>query len=368
MKKWVAGMLLLVIVLLGSVIGFNIFKQHMIANALANRPEPDYPVTAVDVKATNWTPTIEAIGFIDPNQGVNVSTQTAGLIKQINFQSGDKVQAGQVLVQLDDSVEVANLQASQAKLPAVRATYQRYLELSKTKFVSKSNLDEAKANYESLLAQIDSLKATIAHYKIRAPFSGIVGIRNVNLGQYLQPGTNIVRLEDVSVMKLRFTVPQTEISRIHTGQPIDIYVDAYPKVPFSGQITAIEPAVTAQSGLIEVQADIPNNDGRLRSGMFAQAKIILPTLKDQIVIPQTAVAFTLYGETVYVLKEKDGVLRAAQLTVKAGDRRGDSVHILDGLQAGERLVTTGQVRLSNDSKVHVVNDDPLVVPAQPPML
>ncbi|MGL4458413.1 MAG: efflux RND transporter periplasmic adaptor subunit, partial [Plesiomonas shigelloides] len=152
MKKWVAGMLLLVIVLLGSVIGFNIFKQHMIANALANRPEPDYPVTAVDVKATDWTPTIEAIGFIDPNQGVNVSTQTAGLIKQINFQSGDKVQAGQVLVQLDDSVEVANLQASQAKLPAVRATYQRYLELSKTKFVSKSNLDEAKANYESLLA------------------------------------------------------------------------------------------------------------------------------------------------------------------------------------------------------------------------
>ncbi|MBO1110221.1 efflux RND transporter periplasmic adaptor subunit, partial [Plesiomonas shigelloides] len=146
-------------------------------------------------------------------------------------------------------------------------------------------------------------------YKIRAPFSGIVGIRNVNLGQYLQPGTNIVHLEDVSVMTLRFTVPQTEISSINTGQPIDIYVDAYPKVPFSGQITAIEPAVTAQSGLIEVQADSTNNDGGLRSGMFAQAKIILPTLKDQIVIPTTAVALTPYGETGTVLTAKAEVLR-----------------------------------------------------------
>lgn len=368
MKKWVAGMLLLVVVLLGSVIGFNMFKQHMIANALANRPEPDYPVTEMTIKSTNWIPTIEAIGFIEPNQGVFVSTQTPGIVKQINFNSGDQVTAGTVLVQLDDQVERANLQAAQAKLPSVKATYQRYLELSKTKFVSKSNLDEAQANYASLLAQIESLKATIDHYKIRAPFSGIVGIRNINLGQYLQPGTNIVRLEEVSVMKLRFTIPQTEISRVHTGQPIDIYVDAYPQVPFKGQVTAIEPAVTAQSGLIEIQADIPNNDGRLRSGMFAQAKIILPTLADQIVIPQTAITFTLYGETAYVLQEKEGVLRAEQITVKAGDRKGDSVHVLEGLKAGDRLVTTGQVRLSNGSKVHVVNDDPLVTPAQPPML
>ncbi|MGL4455568.1 MAG: efflux RND transporter periplasmic adaptor subunit, partial [Plesiomonas sp.] len=257
MKKWVAGMLLLVVVLLGSVIGFNMFKQHMIANALANRPEPDYPVTEMTIKSTNWIPTIEAIGFIEPNQGVFVSTQTPGIVKQINFNSGDQVTAGTVLVQLDDQVERANLQAAQAKLPSVKATYQRYLELSKTKFVSKSSLDEAQANYASLLAQIESLKATIDHYKIRAPFSGIVGIRNINLGQYLQPGTNIVRLEEVSVMKLRFTIPQTEISRVHTGQPIDIYVDAYPQVPFKGQVTAIEPAVTAQSGLIEIQADIP---------------------------------------------------------------------------------------------------------------
>ncbi|MGL4906666.1 MAG: efflux RND transporter periplasmic adaptor subunit, partial [Plesiomonas sp.] len=147
MKKWVAGMLLLVVVLLGSVIGFNMFKQHMIANALANRPEPDYPVTEMTIKSTNWIPTIEAIGFIEPNQGVFVSTQTPGIVKQINFNSGDQVTAGTVLVQLDDQVERANLQAAQAKLPSVKATYQRYLELSKTKFVSKSSLDEAQANY-----------------------------------------------------------------------------------------------------------------------------------------------------------------------------------------------------------------------------
>lgn len=212
---------------------------------------------------------------------------------------------------------------------------------------------------------------------MRAPFSGVVGLRNVFLGQYLQPGTDIVRLEDTSVMRLRFTVPQTDISKIKLGQTIKINVDAYPQTQFDGHITAIEPAVNFQSGLIQVQADIPNNDGQLRSGMFARASIILPTVKDQIVIPQTAISFTLYGQNVYVLKEgeetdKEGnkvkVLRAKQVVVKAGERRGNDVHVLSGIQAGDQIVLSGQVRLSNDTKVHVVENDALAVPAQTPML
>ncbi|MGY3863123.1 efflux RND transporter periplasmic adaptor subunit [Aeromonas lacus] len=377
MKKWMAIMLLIAIALFGSVIGFNLFKQKMIAKYMANRPEPDFPVTAMVTKAQDWIPTIEAIGFIEPNQGVTLSTELAGTIDAITFESGKPVKADQLLLSLDSSVEKANLRASQAKLPAAKAKFDRFQNLYKTSSISKEQLDEAEAAYRSLEADIESLKATIARREVRAPFSGVVGLRNVFLGQYLQPGTDIVRLEDTSVMRLRFTVPQTDISKIKLGQTIKINVDAYPQTQFDGHITAIEPAVNYQSGLIQVQADIPNNDGQLRSGMFARASIILPTVQNQIVVPQSAISFTLYGQNVYVLKEseetdKEGkkvmVKRAKQVVVKAGERRGNDVHVLSGIQAGDEIVLSGQVRLSNDTKVHVVENDALAVPAQTPML
>ncbi|MBL0547161.1 efflux RND transporter periplasmic adaptor subunit [Aeromonas jandaei] len=377
MKKWMAIMLLIAIALFGSVIGFNLFKQKMIAKYMANRPEPEFPVTAMVTKAQDWIPTIEAIGFIEPNQGVTLSTELAGTIDAITFESGKPVKADQLLLSLDSSVEKANLRASQAKLPAAKAKFDRFQNLYKTSSISKEQLDEAEAAYRSLEADIESLKATIARREVRAPFSGVVGLRNVFLGQYLQPGTDIVRLEDTSVMRLRFTVPQTDISKIKLGQIIKINVDAYPQTQFDGHITAIEPAVNYQSGLIQVQADIPNNDGQLRSGMFARASIILPTVQNQIVVPQSAISFTLYGQNVYVLKEseetdKEGkkvmVKRAKQVVVKAGERRGNDVHVLSGIQAGDEIVLSGQVRLSNDTKVHVVENDALAVPAQTPML
>ncbi|QNF14935.1 efflux RND transporter periplasmic adaptor subunit [Aeromonas jandaei] len=377
MKKWMAIMLLIAIALFGSVIGFNLFKQKMIAKYMANRPEPEFPVTAMVTKAQDWIPTIEAIGFIEPNQGVTLSTELSGTIDTITFESGKPVKADQLLLSLDSSVEKANLRASQAKLPAAKAKFDRFQNLYKTSSISKEQLDEAEAAYRSLEADIESLKATIARREVRAPFSGVVGLRNVFLGQYLQPGTDIVRLEDTSVMRLRFTVPQTDISKIKLGQIIKINVDSYPQTQFDGHITAIEPAVNYQSGLIQVQADIPNNDGQLRSGMFARASIILPTVQNQIVVPQSAISFTLYGQNVYVLKEseetdKEGkkvmVKRAKQVVVKAGERRGNDVHVLSGIQAGDEIVLSGQVRLSNDTKVHVVENDALAVPAQTPML
>ncbi len=232
MKKWMAIMLLIAIALFGSVIGFNLFKQKMIAQYMANRPEPEFPVTAMVTKAQDWVPTIEAIGFIEPNQGVTLSTELAGTIDAITFESGKPVKADQLLLSLDSTVERANLRASQAKLPAAKAKFDRFQNLYKTSSISKEQLDEAEAAYRSLEADIESLKATIARREVRAPFSGVVGLRNVFLGQYLQPGTDIVRLEDTSVMRLRFTVPQTDISKIKLGQTIKINVDAYPQTQF----------------------------------------------------------------------------------------------------------------------------------------
>lgn len=368
MKKWTFFMLLIAIVLFGSVIGFNLFKQQKIAEYLANRPEPEFPVTAVEVEAVNWVPVIEAIGFIEPNQGVTIANETNGVIDKITFESGTQVEEGQSLVRLDSDVEIANLKSAQARLPAAEAKYKRYQGLYKKGSISKEAYDEAEANYYSLSADLESLKASIDRREIKAPFSGVVGIRNVYLGQYLQAGTDIVRLEDTSVMRLRFTVPQTDIRRIRINQTVDIFVDAYPDRPFKGSISAIEPAVSVQSGLIQVQADIPNSEGQLRSGMFARANIILPDLEDQVVLPQTAITYTLYGDNVYIISEQDGEQRVQQHVVKIGERSADIAHVLEGIKAGDLVVTSGQVRLSNDAKVRVVESDATTPPAQTPML
>ncbi|EKO3488594.1 efflux RND transporter periplasmic adaptor subunit [Vibrio fluvialis] len=368
MKKWTFFMILIVILLFGSVIGFNLFKQKKIAEYMANRPEAEFPVTVTEVKPVDWVPVIEAIGFIEPNQGVTLTTETSGVIDKIAFESGAQVQQDQPLVLLDSEVEKANLKSSQARLPAAKAKYERYKGLYTKGSISKESFDEAEANYYSLSADIESLKASIARREIKAPFAGVVGIRNVYLGQYLQPGTDIVRLEDTSVMRLRFTVPQTDISRISIGQEVDIAVDAYPQTTFRGSITAIEPAVSVQSGLIQVQADIPNSDGKLRSGMFARANIILPKLDNQVTLPQTAITFTLYGNNVFVVTEDEGVQRVQQHVVKVGERTEDIAHILDGVKPGDMVVTSGQVRLSNGAKVRIVESDATTPPAETPML
>ena len=367
MKKWIV-MLLITLLLFGSVIGFNMFKQKKIAEYMANMPEPEFPVTVVEVKAEDWVPSIQAIGFIEPNQGVTLTAESNGVIDKIQFESGDTVKAGQKLVVLDTKVEQANLKSTKARLPAAEAKYKRYKGLYAKGSVSKEAFDDAEASYFSLQADIESLKASIERREITAPFDGVIGIRNVYLGQYLQPGTDIVRLEDTSVMRLRFTVPQTDISKIYIDQPINIYVDSYPQDTFKGSVSAIEPAVDNQSGLIQVQADIPNNGGKLRSGMFARADIILPTIKDQVVLPQTAISFNLYGDNVYIISEVDGEKRVKQQVVNVGERRRDIAHILKGVKAGELVVTSGQVRLSNGAKVKVVENDTLTPPAETPML
>ncbi|WKE65611.1 efflux RND transporter periplasmic adaptor subunit [Gallaecimonas kandeliae] len=360
MKRW-SIMIAVVVLLLGTVLGFNALKSYGMKQYFAHMPPPVFPVTTMKVTTQDWTPTIEAIGFIEPNQGVMVRSEAAGVIRELGFESGDKVEKGQLLAALDNSVEQANLKAAQAKMPAAKAQYERLKTLYRDKSASKGQLDEAEANYQSLVAEIESLNATIGRRTIKAPFAGVVGLRNIYLGQYLQNGSDVVRLEDQHLMRIRFTVSQNDLSRIEKGQTVSIKVDAYPDTPFSGQITAIEPVVNAESGVVNVQADIPNNDGQLRSGMFAKVEVTLPTLKDQVVIPQTAIEFALYGQTVYVMQDaKDDSGKAykavRQLTVQVAERRGDVARLTGGLEPGMELVTAGQVRLYNGAHVDVKQD------------
>ncbi|XKY36375.1 efflux RND transporter periplasmic adaptor subunit [Enterovibrio sp. 27052020O] len=366
MKKWL--IMLAIVAAMAAPVLYKLSDNLAKYEAFKNMPEAEFPVTVAEMVSTDWVPTIQAIGFIEPNQGVTLTSEVSGVIETINFESGQTVKTGDVLLALDSKVEVANLKSTQARLPAAEAKYKRYQGLFRKGSISKEALDEAEANFRSLQADVESLNASIDRRTIDAPFDGIVGLRNVFLGQYLQPGNEIVRLEDTSIMRLRFTVPQTDIAKIKLGQQIDISVDAYPDTPFTGKISAIEPAVNYQSGLIQVQADIPNNHGQLRSGMFARANIILPTFENQIVVAQTAINFTLYGENVYVLREEDGEMRAYQQVVKVGERKGHIAQVLDGLKAGDKVVTSGQVRLSNGAKVNVVESDALNPPAELPQL
>ncbi|MFV0574579.1 MAG: efflux RND transporter periplasmic adaptor subunit [Vibrio sp.] len=368
MKKWTLVMLIVALLLFGSVIGFNMFKQQKIAEYMANLPEPEFPVTIEKITKDDWVPTINAIGFIEPIQGVTLTAQASGQIDKINFDSGLNVKAGDSLVEVDSKVEKAQLESTRAKLPAAQAKFNRYKELYQKGSVSKEAYDEARATYLSLSADISSLQASIERRTVSAPFDGTVGLRNVFLGQFLETGMDVARLEDVSTMRLRFTIPQTDISLIHVDQKVNIVVDAYADKTFEGTITAIDPAVDAQSGLIQVQANIPNNNGELRSGMFARASIVLPTIHDQIIVPQTAITYTLYGDSIYVLEEKDDVKRVVQAVVTVGERKGSVAHITKGLKDGQTIVTSGQVRLSNGSKVKIVESDATTPPAETPML
>ena len=373
MKKWIVFAILFATLFFGSVIGFNMFKAQKIKEYLANRPIPEFSVTAVTVETTNWEPHLRAIGFIEPKQGVTLANEVAGTIAKINFESGQQVKEGDLLVEFDTEVEKANLKTAKAKLPAIKRNYKRMKTLLRKGSVSQGSADEAEADYLSLQGEIEGLKATINRRTIDAPFDGFVGLRNVYLGEYLSTGTPITRLENMDEMLIRFTIAQNNLRNIYIGQKMALHIDARPDTEFKAVISAIEPAVNYQSGVIQVQAAIPNETKVLRSGMFAKANILLPILKDQIIIPETAISYTLYGETVYILTEqtgKDGkvFLQADQQIVKLGKSRNGDTHVLSGLKKGDKIATSGQVRLSNGAHVKVIKSDILNKPAEIPAL
>ncbi|RJG51507.1 efflux RND transporter periplasmic adaptor subunit [Motilimonas pumila] len=364
MKKWYVFSVLLCVLLFGSVFGFHLFKQQKIAEFMAQRELPALPVEVTQINPQSWTPQIPAIGFIEPYQGVTVATQVSGIVDKIHFASGDTIEQGQLLLELETKVEKANLAAAEAKLPAISNTLKRTRSLYQQGSVSKGALDEAESNFSSLKAEILALKATIERREIRAPFDGVIGIRQVNLGQYLQSGDEIARLENLDRMLIRFIVPQKELAKLTIGATIDITTDAYPERAFEGAISAIEPTVDIDSGVIQLQAEIPNADQLLRSGMYAELNVRQPELVNQVVIPLRAISFSLYGESVYVVEtlpaegdeDDETQYQVRQKTIKVAERRGDYALVASGVTAGETLVTAGQVRLQNGAKVKIVED------------
>lgn len=318
---------------------------------------PAVDVAATEAKEVEWQEKINAIGVAEALQGVDVSGSEAGLVAEVFFDSGATVEPGQPLVRLDSSKEEADLQATQSEVPTAKADLERKRKLVKERIVSQSDLDEAQSRYDGLIAEAISLRATIERRTLRAPFGGILGIRKVNKGQYLQPGDQIVSLQDLSVMRMRFLVGQKDFAKIALGQEIESRFDAYPAEVFKGRITAIEPSVKYQSGIIPLQAEIPNSDARLLPGMYASIDVLLPDHGNRIVVPQSAVTFNLYGESVFVIDEES--MTVQRTTVATGARRANLVVVESGLTPGQRVVVAGQLNLSNGIKVNVVDGQTL---------
>ena len=361
------------VLIFAAMIFMNQMKAKGIAEFLANKPETASPVTAMTVAASEWTPVIETTGLVRPNQGAMLSSQNAGTVAKVLVSNGQQVKKGDLLVELDSSVERASLAAAEAQLPSLRATYQRYASLIASGSVSRQELDSAKAAYDAQAANINSLKATIERRQIVAPFDGKAGIVKVNVGQYVNVGTEIVRVEDRSSMKVDFAIAQNLLDRLHVGQKVTATADARKGETFAAKITAIEPAINTSTGLIDVQATFEPEDGaKLLSGMFTRLNVALPTEHSQIVVPQVAVSYNMYGESLYVLTklsdeevEKLGgaektanMYRAKSITVFTKDRQGIYAQLKgDEVKVGDKIVTGGQQNLSNGALVSVADKE-----------
>lgn len=363
--KRILIMLVFAGLLFGGVFGFVEFRNRMIAQFFASQPAPVVPVTAEPARLDHWQQLVPAVGTLRAVNGVDVAASTAGLVQSIAFQSGQRVAAGQLLVKLDADVELAQLRQAQAQLELARTSVSRARTLARSNNVPEAALDKAESELKVADAQVAALKAQIDKKSIVAPFDGVLGVRKVDVGQYLQPGAPIVTLQDLSVMLADFSISQKDLAQVAVGQTVSLTTDAWPGRRFAGVVSAIDPLVEAKSGMVRVQARLPNPDGALRPGMFAKVEVAQPARRKVVTVPQSAIAYNLYGDSVFVVEEgPEGGKTVARAMVDLGERRDGRVVVLNGIEPGRLVVTSGQMKLENGTRVTVGGDNPLAAPHQ----
>lgn len=380
-KRLLIAIVLLAIVA-GAVVGFNMFRDKAITDFFANMPVPTATVSAVTTEQRSWTPNIEAIGTVSAIQGVDLTVETAGVITEINFKANQQVKMGDVLLRLDDAVQRADLEAAKTQAALDQQSLQRAKELQQRGVGSNVSLDTAQAAAQSSAAQVQKLEAVLTQKQLRAPFNGTVGIPRIDVGQYLAPGTAVVTLQDLTTMRADFTVPEQRLSQIRIDQPVIVTLDGQDG-EFKGKITGIDPKIDPASRLVSIRAAIENPDNVLVPGQFARVRVQLPAEDGIIILPQTAVVTSLYGDYVYVVRpmeqkkaeeEKDkkeeqgdaaakagqpqtpaATQQASQVFVQLGRRNGAEIEIKSGLKVGDQVITAGQNRLSNGTPVAIDN-------------
>jgi len=361
MKKRMVFVIIILLVIFGGTFGFDIVRSMMIKRFFKNFKPPPVTISAEKAKATTWSPTLTAVGSVTAINGVQVNSQLPGQIVAIYFRDGQYVKAGAPLVKLDDSIDQQTLKDDLAQLNLDQVNYQRQLKLYQTRATAKSALDQAVAQLKQSEAQVESARVTIQRKLIRAPFDGVLGIRQVNLGQYVNAGQAMVLLQQMEPIYVDFTLPEQDIRRLKVGQEVYGQVTSYPDRKLPGHITALNSSVDVNTRTITVRAVFQNKSHLLYPGVFSKVTILLPTKENVVTVPQTAVTYSLYGDTVYVIthkgKDKKGVpvLVANQHIVHVGDSEGDVIAISKGLKKGDLVVTSGQLKLRNGVEVKINN-------------
>ncbi|WP_029005289.1 efflux RND transporter periplasmic adaptor subunit [Azorhizobium doebereinerae] len=366
MKKRMIIMLVAVGLVFGALYGFQAFKATMIKQALASLRDPPQTVATMEASVTPWQTSVKAVGSVRAEEGADLALESSGIVSQLTFKSGDEVKEGQLLLQLRADQETANLEALKATADINAITLKRDQEQLKIHAVSQATVDSDTANLKKALAQVAEQQAVVDKKALRAPFSGRLGIRSVDLGQYVSAGTSVVTLQSLDPIFIDFYLPQQALADIRAGQKVKAKVDTYPGDAFEGTITAISPKVDSSSRNVQVRAEFANADHRLVPGMFATVDIQVGSPADLVTLPQTAITANPYGDIVFVVEKKEGSatgLAVRQVFVKTGEARGDQIAITSGVKAGEQVVVAGQMKLHNGSQVSVNN---AVLPADNP--
>jgi membrane fusion protein, multidrug efflux system len=387
----------IVAVFLGGVGYFNlVLKPKMISEFISKMKPPPVTVTAEKAITERWTNRVRAIGTLVAIQGVDVASQLGGTVTDYFFDSGKDVEKGDKLVNLDTSVEEADLADKKATLQQTILDYERQSKLVKTSVVSQSTLDQTVAKRDSAAASVQHVEAVIAQKTIAAPFAGRLGLRHVERGQYVSPGQALVWLQSLDPIWVDFPVPETTVSMFKIGSMIELSADAYPGQTFKGEVEAFDAKLSQDARMLMVRARVPNPDRKLLPGMFANVAVLAGDPKEVVTVPRTALTYSLYGDSVWVVKEgapepppatptasSEGVASAAaadvtgavppepKLTVerrfvRVGDTQGDRIAILEGVNAGEEIVTSGQLKLQPGAAVKIDNSQTLKPPAELP--
>jgi membrane fusion protein (multidrug efflux system) len=353
--------MLAVVILVVAGLGFFKYRQIQTAIAMGSSfaPPPD-AVTTVVAKSETWPSTLDVIGTTAAIQGVTVSADLPGAVAKINFESGQSVHAGDVLVELDTREERAQLAAAESDRDLAKINYDRDQQLVKEGVVAQTQSDNSSAQQKSTDAKVGEIKATIERKTIRAPFSGVLGIRQINLGQYLAAGAAIVSLQALNPIYVNFGVPQQQSSLVKTGRLLQLTSDDVPGVEFKGRVTAIDSVVNEATRNLQVQATLTNPGGRLRPGMFVQVQLGLGASRNVIPLPASAINYAPYGDSVFVvtdLKDPKGksYRGVRQQFVKVQGSRGDQVGVISGVNPGEEIVSSGVFKLRNGAAVQVNN-------------
>jgi membrane fusion protein, multidrug efflux system len=368
--RWFIIIGLVLALLVGGLVGFNAFRSHMIAQFFATMKPPPSTVTVAEARTEVVPNLLTAVGDLAAVHQVNVTSDVSGRITDIMFTPGATVKAGSPLVQLFDAPDQGDLASFKAQAIVGQQSLDRAKTLAARQFGPQSTVDTAQAAYDQASAGIAKTQAIISQKLVRAPFDGVLGVRHVEVGQFLTAGTMIVTLTDLSQIYANFTTTEKESARLKDGQTVRVMVDAYPGKVFEGKITTVEPQINTDTRNIRVQATIDNPDRVLKPGMFATTTVVLPDKESVVTVPETAVDYTLYGDSVFQIVEKkadDGTtsLTAVRTFVRTGDRIEGRAVITSGLKPGDRVVAVGQLKLQSGAAVAISTDPAPPVPAQP---